>query len=560
MKTHILATNIKIISKKLKAKFLSVLYVLGAFFFLLLLANCGYYYKVREVDDLSNPDTQAKLNLKGKYVILRKNGRARNFYQIDIKDDIMSGQLRPLSGVHQLNLNPKKKGGNRYKKKLDANVVNEVHIHLSDENINLVKSTVSFPLSSIQKVQVYSKDGVATSLSWLLPPVLVIGAIVGITAATSCPFVYAFDGENYNLAGELYGGATYPSLERHDYMPMHDFFPHEGKYKIKISNELREIQHTNLCELLTVKHPVGTSVLMDRKGKIHTMSKPELPKRAITTNGSDVTFSVLEKWDYSAFAFDDEGQNHHVNGVVLTFVNKNKTRTGKLIVRAKNSSWADFAFGKFTHLFGSYYEEWENDQNKLPAKEMKRNAVDQDIPLSVFLETSKGWKFVDYYNVVGPIAYREMVIPIDLSEVKFETINIKLETGYKFWDLDYVGMDFSDQEKSKSTKLKLVGAVDENGIDVKSVLSKDDKNYLVQPKIGNEVILQYASKDSTHLKEESNTISVFLHSKGYYERIRVYDHQPDWISLIAHKHKHAFSKYSYNEYQKAVEEKLVANR
>ena len=242
--------------------------VLGVLVFLAFLSNCGYYYKVRDVDDISNPDTQAELNLKGKYVILRSSGLAMNFYQITVKGDSMTGRLKNLERKRKENLYPTKKGGNRYKKREENFVIDQVHIHLSDYNIDLTRNDVSFPLSSIQKVQVYSKDGAATAASWILPPVLTIGLIAGIAAATSCPFVYTYDGENYHLAGEIYGGATYASLERHDYMLLPNFKSRDGVYQLKIANELKEIQYTNFSELLMVRHADNTKVSIDKYGKI----------------------------------------------------------------------------------------------------------------------------------------------------------------------------------------------------------------------------------------------------------------------------------------------------
>ena len=543
---------------KQKSWLLNSLSILGVILFLTLLASCGYYYKVRDIDDISNPDTQAELNLKGKYVILRSSGLSKNFYQIIVKGDSMSGRLKNLEQYRSRYLYPKKKGGNRYKKQEETYIIDQVHIHLSNHSIDLTRNDVSFPLSSIQKVQVYKKDGAATAASWIIPPVLTIGIIAGLTAASSCPFVYTYDGENYHLAGEIYGGATYASLERHDYMSLPNFTPNEGIYQLKLSNELKEIQYTNFSELLLVRHTDNEKLSIDKYGEIQSYASPQAPQRATTTNGSDVTFSVRDKMDNLLFAFDDEGMDNNVNGLTMNFVNDKNVRKGKLIVRAKNSVWADYAYGKFSNLFGTYYDDWNNDQKKLSTKKMKKNAMEQDIPLSIYVETKKGWKFIDYYEVVGPIAYREMVIPVDLSNVKSNSVKIKLETGYKFWDLDYVAMDFTENIDVNYSKLQLISAIDENGRDVKTLISKDDKQYLIQPNIGNEVVFQYASPANTTLETQNLEISVFLHTKGYYERIRKYENNPDWISLISHKHNHAFSKYSYNEYMKAKEIKLLA--
>ncbi len=526
--------------------------------FLNYLTGCMFYFKVKEENNLSNPDTQALLNLSDKYVILQEGNSVNHLYDIEIKNDLMTGKIEPLTPAHEKHLNPKKKGGNRYIKKSESGVVNEVHLFVNDVDLkDQSNESVSFPLSAVQKVQIYKADGGATAASWLLPPLIVIGVIAAIIAASSCPFLYTFDGNSYILAGEIYGGATYQSLERHDYLKLPGFNATEGKYQLKIANELKEIQYTNLCELIRVQHPIGTKVLLDKYGKIQTSVSPQFPKTATTLNQQDVT-SVVREMDNRFFAFDDRGGEHHVNGLVLTFINSDNSDEGKLTVRAKNSVWADYTYGKFTNLFGTYYERWNDQQKGLSTRKIKKNALDQDVPLSIYLETKKGWKFIDYFEVVGPLAFREMVIPIDLSKAESRVIHIKLETGFMFWELDYAAMDFSENIHMDYTSLPLIAAEDEIGNDVKSVLLRDDDLYLIQPDVGNEVILNYASPSDETGRDQNSQISLFFHSKGYYERIRQYSNDPDWLTLITHKHKHAFSKYSWNEFEKAKEQKFAS--
>ena len=75
-----------------------------------------------------------------------------------------------------------------------------------------------------------------------------------------------------------------------------------------------------------------------------------------------MSLAVREK-DGVVFAFDDEGEDNAVNGLIVTFINKSDAPTGKLVVSAKNSVWADFAYGNFTNLFGTYYDDWEKEGN-----------------------------------------------------------------------------------------------------------------------------------------------------------------------------------------------------
>ena len=77
---------------------------------------------------------------------------------------------------------------------------------------------------------------------------------------SSSPFIYAYNGESYEFVGEIYSGAIHPPLERHDYLPLPVLQPVENEYSIKIANEIKEIQHTYLTELLVFDHPENAEI------------------------------------------------------------------------------------------------------------------------------------------------------------------------------------------------------------------------------------------------------------------------------------------------------------
>ncbi len=53
------------------------------------------------------------------------------------------------------------------------------------------------------------------------------------------------------------------------------------------------------------------------------------------------------------------------------------------------------------------------------------------------------WKEVENLPSVGPLSYRDLGIQLDLEGIDEEVVEIKLETGYMFWEVDYVGIDYS---------------------------------------------------------------------------------------------------------------------
>ncbi len=179
----------------------------------------------------------------------------------------------------------------------------------------------------------------------------------------------------------------------------------------------------------------------------------------------------------------------------------------------------------------------------------------QGIPLSVYIETENGWQFVDYFNSVGPLASRDLVMPVDVSKVKGDKVKLRLQCGFMFWEVDYAAMDFSDNIAVQVSRIAPENAMDENGKDVTSLLASTDKKYLVQPEAGNEVVVSYRSKASIPGYMES----AFLHSRGYYEYIREYKNKPDIAYLKSFREGGAFTRFSKEKYLKFVsDQKLIS--
>lgn len=142
---------------------------------------------------------------------------------------------------------------------------------------------------------------------------------------------------------------------------------------------------------------------------------------------------------------------------------------------------------------------------------------------------------------------RDIVVPIPLT-AKDEKIQIKLVSGYMFWDLDYAGMDCSKNENIQTTTLKPTSAIDENGNNVTALLTQKDKKHLVQPSIGNEVTLHFpAVKPSANSKQ-----SFFFKTNGYYEYIRNYKGKPDFDKLKTFREKGALNAFSIALYKDFV--------
>lgn len=517
------------------------------------------YYSVSSLEPLSRQSIVEQIQKKGKYIILHQGEKAGHLKDITINDVAheMKGTLEPVPENHVYYKTAKKyRKANEYKKagtKNDDLPIHEIHIYTSLSPEDLY-SQVTIPFSTITRIEVYDTHVGATVFSALGFIAIATGlvALVAVALKSSCPFVYTGDGEGFTFTGEMYGGAIYPSLERDDYMPLPDFKPADGQYHIRISNELLEKQYTNLANLIVVEHPSSSSALVDKNGNIQTITQFENPHLATTTTNKDIESLVLKK-DSISYLFDEDiNDGKDLSGLILSFKKPKNSKSGKLILSAKNSFWLDYVYGKFNEQFGTYYNTFAEKQKKVKSQNLNQWSLKQNIPLSVFIETETGWKFVDYFNSIGPLASRDVIMPIDLSEIKGENVKIKLECGFMFWEVDYAAMDFTENIPVKISEIAATSARDENGRDVSSLIAATDNKYLIQPEIGNVATIAYAA---TAPQIQGNVQSVFLHSRGYYEYVRSYENMPNILTLQSFKEKGGFTKFSKNQYNEFISNK-----
>jgi hypothetical protein len=381
---------------------------------------------------------------------------------------------------------------------------------------------------------------------------MVIAGVIVLLTKSSCPFISVYDGEQFQLQGELFGGAVNPQLERMDYVPL-NASRINGEYQVRISNELKEKQFTNFADLLVIEHSENTKVLPDPDGNLYEIKEPVLPISARLNQNADVLPSVSEM-DNIYCSFNDTTSTTGINELHLTFQRKENDKKAKLLLHIKNSYWFDYLYGQFTQNFGSKYKTWKQKQQNKPASEMIRWTEEQNIPLTISLETKDGWKQIRNLKTIGPLANRSLVIPIELDNHSADPIHLKLSTGFMFWEIDYAAIDFSDGQPLNVTRLKPVYAEEGNGNNVLSNLHNDDNMYLSQPEVGNYAILKYSFNQQP---KKGNTFSVVFHAKGYYEPIREYSGKPNMDLLQKFKEPGFMPIFSLHNFQKVRKEQSI---
>ncbi len=543
MKTSISIFKISSPLQRLSGSKITILFIA------LFMIGCSYY-KVKKVDEteISISAEIEKYNTENRYVILHSGDTEKHLSSIIINADKneLTARTKDINARHTYYEPRRNKRVNKYN--VDkGQPASEVHFYTNTKLDLTGQSEISLPFSNIDSIKVYDKAIGRTVAMVTLTTVGALVVVSAIVAATksSCPFVYVFDGKSYVFEGELYPGAIRKNLERDDYLLLRNLKEKNGFYSIRVSNELKEIQYTNLLSLIEVTHPKEQDVLMDTYGKIHTITKPVSPINMIANNSKKSLNPILNK-DHIPYMFNEnELNNDNLSNLILEFEKPENIKSSKLVLTLKNSYWLDYIYGKFNEKFGSYFNTFQKDQNKVPAVESMQWMIDQGIPLSVYIKSANGWDFVQYINVVGPLEKRNLVIPLNFEKLNTDKISIKLECGFMFWEIDYAAMDFSENSPVEISIIQPTSAYDENLNDVKNLLLTADNSYFIQPKIGNVATIYF---DATKSVQNDFKKTLFLKNRGYYEYIRDYNGIPNFVVLKSFKEKGAFTQFSKEEY------------
>ena len=132
----------------------------------------------------------------------------------------------------------------------------------------------------------------------------------------SCPFLYVYDGEQYQFVTDLLWRAPLGLVtsmgfvapdETKDFVKISgtQLQPKSGKYSIQITEELWETAYFDEVKLIAVDHPEGTDIFVNEQYapppfaefKIYGVAEKRFPKSAVDHNGKDVS-DALKTFDY----------------------------------------------------------------------------------------------------------------------------------------------------------------------------------------------------------------------------------------------------------------------
>ncbi|MCY7376402.1 MAG: FG-GAP-like repeat-containing protein [Pyrinomonadaceae bacterium] len=388
---------------------------------------------------------------------------------------------------------------------------------------------------------------------------------------SSCPYLYVWNGERFEFISDFLGGGEmgnwqeagayhYPDSDEFVRIGSDKLKPKNGRYEIRVTNELEEVLFVDDLKLVAVEHDANAEVYPNEglgipdagKRILYATHDAHAPIAAVDTNGRDVLpkIKTLDRDFYDSFKSLNIRGYAETHNLTLTLDDK-KDYTGRTLLLL--TGWTDYAFSS-DNLAASQ----SGKSLSMPKLQVKNKRGE--------------WQTV--IDSIGISIGRPQTLVVDLTG-KFlsDSREVRIITNFKtFWDK--IEVDTSEQTAVKTIELKPAEAnLRERGFseetkfremivpnydvvlndgrwkyfsgnftktgDVKTLLSATDDVFVIS-KTGDELVLSFDVLPDLPIGRK---YTFLLYADGYSKEMDINSGSPDAVFPLPFK---GMTKYPYD--------------
>ncbi len=304
------------------------------------------------------------------------------------------------------------------------------------------------------------------------------------TMPISCPMLYSWDGAGWRLDSGTFSGAVMPALERTDVDNLVYARPEQDRLRLRVANEQGETDYIDALSLVAVDHAQGVDVLPDGIGSgIHVVSDPISPVLARDDAGRNLTERIGTAdglvWESVIRLRDSSRVQDRRDGIELAFTRPAGADSALLVFEGRNSQWAAFLLYRLVHAWGGGSEDWYLPETSAEAAARVAPVVAEGGPITILVRVNGDWQPRGQIREIGPEVAKRVAVPLDLTGVGGDRVEIRLESVPNFWQIDYLALAAKADDRVQVQDVPLASAIRQDGADVRSALVEVDGSRLV---------------------------------------------------------------------------------
>ena len=398
-------------------------------------------------------------------------------------------------------------------------------VHFYSVRHSVEEPEFKVPYSDINSLMYHEVDWGASIMTSTLGPLITIGSI-GALIACNCPYMDVIDENGVShFQGTMFPGAIFESLERTDRLVM-DMSPSGEQVQVRISNALPEREYINEVKLFRYEIEEGERLAINSEGELVAIADIELPESSSDNGGNNWADEVAEK-DGTVFGFDNVPSRDEFNRLDLQFQIPEEGQDLNLVINAKQSEWLENVANNFFSLFGTRFDDWVAKNDKKDSQSFAADAANRGLSLRVLAKVNGEYQLITWFQDAGTKSFRDMIVNLPPGLNYGEKLEIRLESAYRFWEIDQVALANSARDQVDYEELPMTSAITNKGNDASASLADVDGDYSEILKQGDYVDLNF---ENLNYRPEVETRLV-LKGTGYYHHERNYTNEPNMKAL-----------------------------
>ena len=394
---------------------------------------------------------------------------------------------------------------------------------------------------------------------------------------SSCPYLYAWNGERFEFITDFMGGGEMGYLESpgHYNQPDPDetvrirgdqLKERDGRYELRVTNELEEALFVDRLQLKVVSHPVGTDVYPNEG-----MSDPPKPAKIFITNGARPPLTavdgkghdVLELISHLDRRWPDDFETDRIRGyadehaLTLKLSEPSRVQNPKSKVLLLLTGWTDYAWSSDNVAGVQAGKEMQAPSLQVKDRLGRWRTVIKDIGIPVgrpqtvtvdltgkFLSASREVRIVTnmriYWDQIlvdtSPGNSPMNITPLDPVRAELHWRGFSAEgsaDGREPFGYDYKNVSFTSPWKV------MTGHYTREG-DVRELLLRSDDLFVIS-RPGDEIVLSFDASSLPPLAQ-GWTRTFLLYADGFSKEMDINSASPDQLAPLPF---HGMSRYPY---------------
>jgi hypothetical protein len=332
---------------------------------------------------------------------------------------------------------------------------------------------------------------IANGVSMLSDPAEVEAIVKFPSGGGSCPYIYSWNGNNYNLEGESFGTAFGKALETETSIIMRNLTPSDNKIKVKLSNERPETHFFNNIQLVAVQTNKDETVYADNRNSLCSVKKHKKIFKAMDRNKTEVT-DLLMNDDNTYWKSDLSSAVPSLNfedQLIIELNDIDQEDSLSLVVSAINSEISSVVFSYLQKLLGDEFINFTRAAETDPEIIEILNKTLYRSSLKIDVWTGTAWEYADFvYPEANKVEFNKLVrLPVIKNDN--DVMKIRLRCLSDVWKIDALHFDDSPINKLIMHQPKLLYYRSDVQNDLNYITKKDDLYTKLLP--GQSIELEY---------------------------------------------------------------------